>query len=154
MEITLSTFDSGHMCWAAHDGLELMWYRTAACGLHLILKVYNFCNMSKANENEWEKKEEKYETPTAMESRLNPSYCSISTFFAPASSECTICMWCRFLVMLLAVARNASSYFHAVIAQLVAINKNSPNDNNSIRASDMRCGCVSCHSWMHSHVRM
>lgn len=64
MEITLSTFESGHMCWPAHDGLELMRYRTAACRLHLTLKVYNFCNMSKANEEE--KKKEKYETPTAM----------------------------------------------------------------------------------------
>lgn len=59
MEITLSTDCDGiwtHV-WPSHDGLKLMWYRSA-CRLHLprahTRRVYNFCNMSKVNE--WMKK--------------------------------------------------------------------------------------------------
>lgn len=111
MEITLSTVQRWTHVWPSHDGLELMRYRSA-CRLHLTLKVYNFCNMSKVNEEQREREREKMlaiETDgdgrrrdsrttgdNYIENVSNPSnfYFSSRLSFAPASSACAIWLHC------------------------------------------------------------
>lgn len=146
--------------WPSHDGLELMRYRSA-CRLHLTLKVYNFCNMSKVNERE-------KTIPTAASGGgrgrgTNGDNCieNLSIHFHSSSPlslhphhqhvRYGYIVSVRFLVMLLVLARNGSSSFHAVIAPLVAINKNSLNDNNSIRGNVMAMwSCFMQFSYMHA----
>lgn len=121
MEITLSMLRlwTWTHVWPAHDGLKLMRYRFA-CRLHLTLKVYNFCNMSNGKR---EKEAQRVNEPMKKNGGnciQNESifFASFSTFFSHPHHQHHIrmcdmvcCTQCRFLVILLALARKYRSSF-------------------------------------------